>query len=73
VALTQRPPDPLPLDRLCPWEQQAFLATCIQSRFSYLVTFWSLCRGGYRVHANPGRHPLSFDNGLVQGGLGLCR
>lgn len=42
--------------------------------FPHLITFWSLWRekeGDYRLHANPGRHPLSFDNGLVQGGSGL--
>lgn len=34
VALTQREPDPLPLNHLCPGVQLAFLGTCIQARFS---------------------------------------
>lgn len=41
--------------------------------FPHLITFWKRRRGkergGYRLHADPGRHGLSFDNGLLQGRL----
>ena len=36
--------------------------------FPHLITFWNLRRGKERG-ANPGRHGLSFDNGLLQGRL----